>query len=84
MKMKIPKVIDIWWFFLSGAVGFFFYIIAFNKGSASVSASASSLVIATVPVITALFSYIIYHEKLKGFQWIAIAIGFSGVIILTL
>jgi len=69
---------------LSGAVGFFFYIIAFNKGSASVSASTSSLVIATVPVITALFSYIIYHEKLKSFQWIAIVIEFSGVILLTL
>jgi len=83
-KMKIPKISDIWWFLLSGAAGFSFYIIAFNKGSEYVTASTSSLVIATVPVITALLSYIIYHEKLKGFQWIAIITGFSGVIILTL
>lgn len=82
--MKLPKIIDLWWFFLSGAAGFFFYIIAFNKGSESVSAATSSLVIATVPVITALFAYSIYHEKLKSFQWIAIVIEFSGVMILTL
>lgn len=84
IKMKLPKIIDLWWFFLSGAVGFFFYIIAFNKGSESVSAATSSLIIATVPVITALLAYSIYHEKLNGFQWIAIVIEFSGVMILTL
>lgn len=84
LKMKLPKTIDLWRFLLSGAAGFFFYIIAFNKGSESATASTSSLVIATVPVMTALFSYIIYHEKLKGFQWLAIAIEFIGVIILTL
>jgi len=83
-KMRLPKIIDFGWFFLSGATGFFFYIIAFNKGSVSVSASTSSLAIATVPVITALFSYIIYHEKLKWLQWIAIIIEFSGVMLLTL
>ena len=69
---------------MSGAVGFFFYIIAFNKGSERVTASTSSVVIATVPIMTALFSYFIYHEKLKWIQWAAIAIEFLGVIILTL
>jgi drug/metabolite transporter (DMT)-like permease len=84
MKMKIPRAADFKWFLMSGAVGFFFYIIAFNKGSERVTASTSSVVIATVPILTALFSYIIYHEKLKGFQWAAIVIEFLGVIILML
>lgn len=83
-KMRFPRIIDLGWFFLSGTTGFFFYIIAFNKGSVYVSASTSSLAIATVPVITALFSCIIYHEKIKRYQWIAIIIEFSGVMMLTL
>lgn len=84
LKMKIPKTADLKWFLLSGAVGFFFYIIAFNKGSEKVTASTSSVIIATVPIITALFSYFIYHEELKRFQWVAIIIDFFGVMILTL
>lgn len=84
MKIKMPKTADLKWFLLSGAVGFFFYIIAFNKGSERVTASTSSVIIATVPVMTALFSYLVYREKLKGFQWAAIVIEFSGVTILTL
>lgn len=84
MKMKMPKTADLGWFLLTGAVGFFFYMIAFNKGSEKVTASTSSLIIATVPVITALFSNIIFHEKLKSIQWVAIVIEFIGVVILTL
>ncbi|MGI6663840.1 MAG: DMT family transporter [Christensenellaceae bacterium] len=84
MKMKIPRIADLKWFLMSGAVGFFFYIIAFNKGSERVTASTSSVVISTVPIMTALFSYFIYHEELKWFQWAAIVIEFLGVIILTL
>lgn len=84
LKMKIPRIADLKWFIMSGAVGFFFYIIAFNKGSERVTASTSSVVIATVPIMTALFSYFIYHEELKRFQWTAIVIEFLGVIILTL
>lgn len=84
MKMTIPRIADLKWFLMSGAIGFYFYIIAFNKGSERVTASTSSVVIATVPIVTALLSYFIYHEELKGLQWAAIAIEFSGVIILTL
>jgi drug/metabolite transporter (DMT)-like permease len=84
MKMKTPRIADLKWFLISGAVGFFLYIIAFNKGSERVTASTSSVVIATVPIMTALFSYFIYHEELKRVQWAAIVIEFSGVIILTL
>jgi drug/metabolite transporter (DMT)-like permease len=84
MKMKMPRITDLKWFLMSGALGFFFYIIAFNKGNERVTASTSSVVIATVPIITALFSYFIYHEELRGFQWAAIVIEFIGIIILTL
>lgn len=84
MKMKLPRKKDIPWFFAAGAMGIFFYMIAFNQGQAAVTAATGSVVIATVPVITALFARFVYREKLAGFQWIAILIEFAGVIVLTL
>ena len=83
-KMQLPKRKDLPWFLAAGAIGFFFYMIAFNQGQATVTAATGSVVIATVPVITALFARLVYREKLKGFQWIAIGIEFVGVAVLTL
>ena len=83
-KMQLPKRKDLPWFLLAGGIGFFFYMIAFNQGQATVTAATGSVVIATVPVITALFARFVYWEKLKGFQWFAIGIEFAGVAVLTL
>ena len=83
LKIKPPKLRDVPWFALSGAVGFFLYMITFNKGQSTVSAATGSVIIATVPLITAFLASFIYKEKLKTFQWIAILIEFSGVIVLT-
>ena len=83
-KMQPPRKTDLPWFLLSGAVGFFLYMIVFNKGQELVTASTASVVIATVPVITALLARFVYQEKLRGFQWAAIAIEFAGVAVLTL
>lgn len=84
MKMKLPQKKDVLWFLAAGAIGFFYYIIAFNKGVATVTASTGSIVIATVPVITALLARLVYGEKLQIIQWTAIAIEFAGVLVLTL
>lgn len=84
IKIEFPRKADLPWFMLSGAVGFFLYMITFNKGQETVTASTGSVVIATVPVITALLARFIYKEKLSNFQWIAIAIEFAGVSLLTL
>lgn len=84
MKMKLPQKKDVLWFLAAGAIGFFYYIIAFNKGVATVTASTGSIVIATVPVITALLARLVYGEKLQIIQWAAIAIEFAGVLVLTL
>lgn len=83
-KTKIPDLTDILWFVLSGFVGFFIYMIAFNQGQAMVTSATGSVIIATVPLITALFAGFIYHEKLKLYQWSAIIVEFIGVIVLTL
>ena len=83
-RMKPPKKKDIIWFIFSGTVGFFLYMIAFNKGCETVSSATSSVIIANVPVLTALLARFVYKEKLSVIKWAAIAVEFSGVIVLTL
>ncbi len=83
-KMKLPKLKDIPLFIVSGAVGFFFYMIAFNQGQFLVTASTASVVIASVPVMTALLARFFYGERMHAFHWAAVAIEFIGVSILTL
>lgn len=63
-KMQVPRRKDLPWFLLAGGIGFFFYMIAFNQGQATVTAATGSVLIATVPVITALFARFVYREKL--------------------
>ena len=84
VKIKAPKRKDLPWLIATGAVGFFFYMIAFNQGQATVTAATASVVIATVPLLTALFARFVYREKLRSFQWVAIGVEFVGVVVLTL
>ena len=83
-KMRLPQRADLLWIALSGVTGFFLYMIAFNLGQRTVTASTGSVVLSTVPVITALFARFFYKERLRAFQWVAIAIEFLGVAVLTL
>ncbi len=82
-KTKRPRLHDLPWLLLSGAAGFFLYMIAYNQGQAMVTASTASVVIATVPVITALLARVFFREKLRGFQWAAMAVELAGVVVLT-
>jgi len=83
-KMNPPKREDLKWFLSTGAAGFFLYMIFFNKGCEAVTASTSSIIIATVPVMTALLARFTLSEKLNRIQWTALFIEFAGVILLTL
>lgn len=83
-KLKLPRRKDIPWFLAAGGTGFFLYMIAFNQGQAQVTSATASVVIATVPLITALFARFVYRERLMPFQWIAVFVEFSGVVVLTL
>lgn len=84
MKLKPPKARDIPLFIAAGASGFFLYMITFNHGAGLVTAATGSVVMATVPLITALFASFVYREKLTALQWTAIALEFVGVTVLTL
>ncbi|MCL1875882.1 MAG: DMT family transporter [Synergistaceae bacterium] len=83
-KMKIPDRSDFKWFAWTGATGFFLYMIVFNKGCEIVNSSTSSVIVSTTPIITALLAHFIYDERLKIYQWAAIAVAFSGAVVLTM
>jgi drug/metabolite transporter (DMT)-like permease len=83
-KINFPNKRDLKWFILAGLSGFTFYMITFNKGCETVSASTSSVILATAPVMTAILARIIYKESIKRIQYFAILIEFIGVIILTM
>lgn len=84
MRIKPPQKKDWLWFVLSGLSGFSLYIMIFNVGTSFVSAATSSVVIAIVPVLTAILASILFREKLRRNQWISIVIEFVGIVILTL
>lgn len=83
VRPKIPKKKDIPLFIFSGFFGFFAFMFFFNKGQATESSATGSLIIATVPVITALLSRVLFREKLSAVRWIATVIELSGVVVLT-
>ncbi|MCE5343406.1 MAG: DMT family transporter [Eubacteriales bacterium] len=82
-RMRPPALRDVPWFLLSGAAGFGLYMVVFNLGSRSVSASTGSVIIATTPILTALLARVAYREKLKAVQYAAIGVSFAGVVVLT-
>lgn len=67
---------------LSGAVGFFLYMIFFNLGSQTVASATSCTVISTAPVLTALMARVFQREKLSPLQCVAIGVSFVGVVVL--
>ena len=83
-KMQLPKKRDLPLFLVSGALGFFLYMIVFNMGSQAVTAATGSVIMATVPVMTALFARIMYKERLSSIQWLAIPVEFAGILVLVL
>lgn len=83
-KISKPAKEDIKWFLLSGLLGFALYTVLFSTGTALVTATTSSLVIATSPVMTAMVGAIFCKERLKVYQWVAIAVEFFGIGVLTM
>ncbi len=82
-RIGLPSKRDIPLFLLLGAFGFFFYQILFNIAMTTISAATASVVTATVPVITALFASLFFRERLGKLGWVAVAIEFLGILVLT-
>jgi len=64
---------------LSGLIGISFYNIALNYGEVRVTAGAASLLIASVPIWTALLAAVFLQERLTFLGWLGAVASFVGV-----
>ena len=83
-KIGSPEKKDIPKFLLAGILGFALYMITFNQASKSLTVATGSVVIASAPILTALFARVIFNEKIRLLGWIAIIVEFIGILVLTL
>src|SRR5712692_8346906 len=74
-----PEVRDLPGLALTGLIGITFYNIALNYGETRVTAGAASLLIASVPIWTALFARFTLNEKLTALGWFGVFLSFAGV-----
>ncbi|MEH7493905.1 DMT family transporter [Neobacillus niacini] len=57
------------------------YLIALSE--TKITSSYASLINATTPIWTLIIGFILFQNKLRLFQWLGIALGFFGIIILS-
>jgi len=82
-KIPPPKKKDLPLFTLSGFIGLFLYMWAFNAGTAFVSAGISSFLIATAPLFTLIMSIFYLKEKATPTIWLGVFISFGGLAIIS-
>lgn len=81
-RIGMPAKQDIPIFILSAAIGFSVYQLIFNKGISLLTSATACIIIATAPVITAVFARILLKEKIRAGGWIGMMICFVGVLVL--
>jgi len=74
-----PRVRDVPGLVWTGFLGITVYNLGLNYGETRVTAGAASLLIASVPIWTALFARFWLHEKLTPLGWFGVFISFAGV-----
>src|ERR1019366_8327844 len=78
-----PELRDIPGLAFTGAIGITFYNLALNYGDPRVTAGAASLLIASVPIWTALAARLWLHEKLTALGWCGVFVSFAGVALIS-
>src|SRR5215216_6992589 len=81
--MHKPEVRDLPAAVLAGLFAFALYNVALNYGQVTASAGAASLIIASIPIFTALLAAAFLGERLDTLGWSGIAVGFVGVALIT-
>jgi drug/metabolite transporter (DMT)-like permease len=64
---------------LNNAIPWFLIALSETK----ITSSYASLINATTPIWTLIIGFLFFHNKLRLFQWVGIALGFFGIIILS-
>lgn len=75
---------DIGPLFLLGFFGIVVYHLGLNYGEVHLSASAASLIIATIPIFTVIFATILLKEKVTKKIAVGVLLSLTGVIIISL
>jgi drug/metabolite transporter (DMT)-like permease len=82
-RIGLPKRKDLLSLLLLGGIGFAIYQIALVNGEQTVLAGAASMIIASAPILTAMFSALFWKDKLRLYGWIGSLIGFCGVALIS-
>ncbi len=80
----LPKIKDVPYFFMLGALGISIYHTALNFGEVGVSAGAAALILATVPALSAILARFILKDTLPLLAWFGITISFCGVVLISI
>ena len=81
-KMRLPKLKDVPWFFLTGFSGFAMFSILFNIGLETTDVSTASIIIGTFPIMTVILAAIVFKDKIALGSYVAVGIQFIGIIVL--
>ena len=83
-RMPPPDWRDVPAVLLVGFLGFFGYHVGLSFGEVTVEAGSASLIIASVPVFTALLAVAFLGERLGLLGWIGTLVSFGGVALISL
>ncbi|HXZ80232.1 MAG TPA: DMT family transporter [Terriglobales bacterium] len=78
-RTPLPKCSDIPFLLLTGIISITWYHLALNKGEQTVSAGASSMLVASAPIWAVLIAHIFTRDRLHARGWIGIMLAFGGV-----
>ena len=79
-RVRPPEVRDLPAAVLAGLFAFSLYNAALGYGQTTASAEAASLIIASIPIFTALLAVALLGEHLDARGWTGIVVGFLGSI----
>lgn len=82
-RMPPPAWRDVPAILLGGFLGFFGYHVGLSFGEVTVEAGSASLIIASVPVFTALLAAAFLGERLGTLGWIGTLVSFGGVALIS-
>src|SRR5215216_1004150 len=82
-RLRLPEARVLPVALLAGLFAFALYNVAMNYGQITASAGAASLIIASIPIFTALLAAAFLGERLDGRGWAGIVVGFLGVALIT-
>jgi drug/metabolite transporter (DMT)-like permease len=82
-RMPLPERRDIPAIAALGFLGLTVYHVALSYGEVTVPAGTASLIIASVPVFSALLAIAFLGERLVAAGWVGIGLGFAGVALIT-